>query len=65
MLVGVDKALDLYCGVESVCDSSVVHFAWKLYEGDGTVINWCFVDVLVFFGNEYYLRDLEGFGEVT
>ena len=65
MLVRVDKAFDLYCGVESECDGFVIHFAWNLYEGDGTVIDWCFVDVLVFFGNEYNLRDLEGFGEVT
>ena len=65
MLVRVDKALGLYFCVESICDDSVKHFAWKLYEGDGAVVNWCFVDGLVFFGNEYYLRDLEGFGEVS
>ena len=65
MLVRVDKALGLYCSVESVCDDSVKHFAWKLNEGDGAMVDWCSVDVLVFFGNEYNLRDLEGFGEVT
>ena len=65
MLVRVDEALDLYCCVESVCNDSVEHFTWKLYEGDGAMIDWCFLDVLVFFGDEYNLRDLEGFGEVT